>query len=350
MTRLFLRIFLVVFLAFIISSAVVSHILFESITTQLAEILPPDVRSTGQLSAIIPVWTKALMIGTVIVVVTLTGAALTFPFVRRLKRLEVAAARITEGDFSARAQVRSKTIIGSLAKRFNLMADRIQGLLENQKHLVHAVAHELRTPIARVRFGLEMMSAAKNETERNRREHEIVEDLEELDRLIEELVIFSRYDSGASQIKTLETDMTKVVNKQILKFRPIHPDTEIEIVTAPDSTHSAMVDPRLIDKVIQNLLSNGTRYAKNKVTITLRSETDSVTVTVSDDGPGIPPEDRQRVLEPFTRLDTSRNRQSGGFGLGLAIVNKIVTVHGGKVSIGETKSGGAKIETSWPRA
>ncbi len=350
MTRLFLRIFLVLFLTFALLAVILFDVLFDAIHTQFAATVPLFPENPVQLFATLPLWTKLVISGTTLFVIAFTALGLTVQFVWRLRKLEAAAASISKGDFSARAVLKSKTVMGSLGARFNLMADKIQCLLNNQKHLVHAVAHELRTPISRVRFGLEMMSLAKTKAERQRREQDIIEELEELDRLIEELVLFSRYDSGASKTQPVEMDLSVPVKKQMEKFRPLHPDTTIELVADPRTAYNAMADPRLVDKVIQNLLSNATRHAQKKVSINLKSEPDTVILAVSDDGPGIPQEDRQRVLEPFTRLDTSRNRQSGGFGLGLAIVNRILSVHRGKVTIGETNAGGAEIVTSWPRA
>jgi signal transduction histidine kinase len=328
---LFIRILLVLSVAFAVSFAAVSQIFSDKAVPTGSDI--------------------ALAVTVVIVVLVLTGAMLSIKFVARLRKLEVVAKKITDGDLSARAEMKPKTAIGDFAMRFNQMADKIQTLLETQKQLVHAVAHELRTPISRVRFGLEMLLNAESDRERQAREQAIVEDLDELDLLVEDLLVFGRYASpGGSVTNKVEIDLAEPVTKQIEKFRPLSQQLEIALHLEPGNPCNVVADPRLVDKVIGNLLSNATRYAKSVVHVGLSAHEDTVLLTVTDDGPGIPADDRARVLEPFIRLDTSRNRESGGFGLGLAIINNIMAVHGGAVRIGESENGGAKVETVWPAA
>lgn len=281
-------------------------------------------------------------------IVILVGFVLAYPVVRRLKILEVAAARIGEGDLSARAHMASSDAIGSLAARFNWMAERLQSLLEGQRHLLQAVSHELRTPISRIGFQLEILSQATDEEIRAVRVAAIEAELDELAKLVDELLLFSRLDRekpGLDRKPIVVGEVVSQVVNQLTKV-PTHPT--VNIVRNHEQAAIAAVNERYFRRALQNVIGNAIRYADKQVIVTIRRNDTLLSIEVSDDGPGVPEFERRRIFEPFTRLDNSRSRDSGGVGLGLAIVKRIMEGCGGAVEVGEAEIGGAKFILTWP--
>ena len=289
-----------------------------------------------------------LILATIALVVVAFGLALSTPMVRRLRALEAAAVRISEGDLSARTEPgRARDAIASLAHRFNLMADRVQTLIDGHEQLVRAVAHEIRTPLARVRFGLEMMELAEDPAQRARREADVVADLDELEQLVDELLFFSRYGVGARQLNPGRIPVRAALER--LVKRAVVQGSTVEVgVDCADEVH-LVADPRSFNRAMRNLILNGIRYASTRVDVHVTEEEDEVVIEVSDDGPGVPEADRERIFEPFARVDDSRNRDTGGVGLGLAIVRWILEGHGGTVDLEPASGGGARFVTRWPR-
>ncbi len=297
----------------------------------------------------IPGWqTWVLVLLSVTAIVSIAAVLIARPIVRHLRPLEAATARIAAGDLTARTDVYSKDAIGSLARAFNTMAERIQKLLENQRHLVQAVAHELRTPIARMRFGLEMLGGSSPDAGLEDRRASLEADLAELDALAEELLVYSRYDSERARLEKVPLDPAAVVRDRFDAFHPVHPTLAMKLTSNLPSDALVNLDLRSLERVVGNLIGNAARYAQQTIEVRIEQDGGNLCVEVHDDGPGIPSGDRQRLLEPFVRLDDSRSRASGGAGLGLAIVQRILQANGGEVRIDESDLGGARIVTTWP--
>lgn len=296
-----------------------------------------------------PVVTVALAI---LGIVMTAGLLVASPLVRRMRRLERAAERISDGDLSARTEDNGRDAIGSLARRFNRMADRVQQLLEDQRRLMQAVSHELRTPIARIRFGLELLVETPEGDKRQARQEALEADLDELEQLIEELLFYIRVGSRALELKfeaALVVPELRALIDRLVEFRP---QVQASIEAASPDDQETRVDVRHFRRAMGNLMTNALRYAASRVVLSVRKAPDgrSVEIEVSDDGPGIPEPDRERIFEPFTRLDESRNRGSGGVGLGLAITRRIVEAHGGRIHVGRSSLGGASFVVVWPGA
>jgi len=290
------------------------------------------------------------VVGSILGVICLTGFILAFPLVRRLRRLERTAQRLAAGELQARADASSKDAIGSLARRFNAMADRVQQLLESQQHLLQAVSHELRTPSARIRFGLEMLAMAESEEERQQRIQAIDEDLSELDQLVQELLLYIRGGESALDLELEEVEAAEEVRSLVPRLAELRSEISVTVDSEDRGPYAARVDRRFFCRAIQNLLSNAIRHAQQEVAVTLqfRKEDGALQVAVADDGPGIPLSEQERIFEPFARLDQSRDRRSGGAGLGLAIAKRIVQAHGGVISLDPTPDKGARFVTTWP--
>lgn len=289
----------------------------------------------------------SLVLGAILLIILLAGLELALPIVRRLRRLEQAATLISEGEISARAEDTAKDAIGSLARRFNLMAERVQELLESQQQLIQAVAHELRTPLARMRFGLEMLSTAETPEESAGRQAALDEDLTELDELVEELLLYIRAGENALNIELTPVTALAEINMVVERARDLRPEITIQVEAAGQHEREILADPRAFRRAVQNLLANGIKVARERITVELTSGPEELSIALCDDGPGVPPEDRQRIFEPFTRLDQSRNRDSGGSGLGLAIVRRIVEAHAGSIRVEAAEGGGARFITTW---
>ncbi len=268
-------------------------------------------------------------------------------FWKRLDRISIAANAFGEGDFSARVTVHPFSSLASLARVFNGMANRIEELISSHKDLVNAVSHELRTPISRIRFGLENLKHA-DEKRRQSQMLGIQQDIDELEDLVSELLMFARFDGTTNHISMQKVSLVpwikEFLNVENANFPvPVHFKDQ-----GLDDTFTATCDPRLLERALHNLLQNGTRFANSKIILKLSERNGKVELLVEDDGPGIPEEERQRIFDPFVRLESSRNRQYGGYGLGLSIVSQILRCHNGEVTAGSSDMGGAAFLLSWP--
>lgn len=295
-----------------------------------------------------------LMAVMVVIALGMVGFAvylLVKPLENRLSNLEKAVLRIRGGDLNARAPVEGSDAIGQLAGTLNGMTEHIQRLLNSQKELTRAVSHELRTPVARIRFGLEMLMDAENDEQRLRNVELIDLDIEQLDKLIDEILTYSKLEEGTPVLDFVMIDLDALMHRVELESRALSGDKVVVYVPPdlPEERCFAEGEERYIHRVVQNLVGNALRYAQGRVEITFSAMGDVFRIDVHDDGPGIPELDRKRVFQPFTRLDDSRTRASGGYGLGLSIVNRIAYWHGGRVRVGESELGGAKFSFLWPR-
>ena len=290
-----------------------------------------------------------LVLFAVIAVLVLTTLVLTVPIVRRVRSLGRAAQRISEGELEARATVCSKDAIGDLARRFNVMADRVQALLENQRELLQAVSHELRTPTARIRFGLEMLASAKEDEDRQKRIDAIDEDLVELDQLVEELLLYIRSGDNGRELQLQPLAAKPTLRDLADRVSGLRPEITFDFTACEDLT--VVADEKLFRRAMQNLLTNALRHAESTVALQVEQASEqSVRISVCDDGAGVPPEQRDRIFEPFIRTDDSRSRDEGGTGLGLAIVKKILAHHKGTVTVTDADLGGACFVTTWTKS
>ncbi|MCK9521921.1 MAG: ATP-binding protein [Proteobacteria bacterium] len=289
----------------------------------------------------------AQQLSAVIIIVVLTALLLFFPIYRRLRTLENAAVRIAEGDLNARAEVRSRDAIGSLATAFNNTVSRLQELLETQRHLILAVAHELRTPIARIQFGIEMMHQTDSPDTIRERRVAIEADLDELNNMVKELLLYSRYDCGKGILAPIHINPLQIAQEQFTRLSILYPDLQMNVASTLDDDAHVVLDHTSFYWVLRNLTENAARYANHKVEVHLHMQDNALTCAVHDDGPGIPAADAERILEPFVRLDDSRSRASGGVGLGLAIVATILQRNAGTIDISTSPLGGAAITTTW---
>jgi two-component system sensor histidine kinase RstB len=272
---------------------------------------------------------------------------------RRLQALEDAAALIASGRLEARAPTQGVDSVGRLAATFNAMAEQLQRLLNVQREMVRAVSHELRTPVARLRFGLEMIGDAHSDEARRKYMEGMDGDIQELDKLVDEMLVYARLEQGSPELNYQVVDLRCLLDQVIEELAPLRAHIRVErgqCHDAPDGGALVEAEPRYLHRALQNLLSNAMRHAESRVRLTYRIGHKRCRIDVEDDGPGVPEEAWERVFTPFLRLDDSRTRASGGHGLGLSIVRRIIYWHAGRAHVGRSASlGGAQFSLVWPR-
>ncbi|WP_199968103.1 sensor histidine kinase BfmS [Acinetobacter calcoaceticus] len=274
---------------------------------------------------------------------------LILPLERKIRQVRYALNRMKSGDLSLRVPIEGSDEMANLASSYNNMSDHIQRLIEAQRELMRAVSHELRTPVARIRFGTEMLA---EEDDYNHRMHQvdmIDKDIEALNTLIDEIMTYAKLEQGTPSLDFAEIILFDVLDQVAVETEALKTQKEIELV-APPLYVKVDAERRYLHRVVQNLVGNAVRYCDNKVRITGGIHSDGMAfVCVEDDGAGIPEQDRQRVFEAFARLDDSRTRASGGYGLGLSIVSRIAYWFGGEIKVDESPTlGGARFIMTWP--
>ena len=283
-------------------------------------------------------------LGLVLLPAALAIAFLIRPIVLQLRRVENAAKAIASGDLNARVGGAHMQAAKPLADAFNRMADRTQLLVKSQRELLQAVSHELRTPLARIRFAADLLETAKSDEERRERLNAVDDATQQLDDLVGELLTYVRAESEAAEIEAEAISVREMLAETIDTLAPLYPDIEFQQMVHGGDMTVESARPALM-RAISNLTRNATGFADSQVTLSADQVDDAVRIIVDDDGPGIPEDKRDRVFEPFVRLDES-NR--GGSGLGLALVQRIVSSQQGVVRVGSSPQGGARFEILLP--
>ncbi|OYU30403.1 MAG: two-component sensor histidine kinase [Comamonadaceae bacterium PBBC2] len=270
-----------------------------------------------------------------------------YPVVRRLTQrlegLQRGVQRWGEGDLSARVPVQGDDEVADLSQRFNQAAERIEGLMASQKSLLANASHELRSPMARIRMGLELMEVSSEAALHQRTRQEILRNMAELDQLIDEILLASRLDAKEADMGTVEAvDLVGLCAEECARVGAL--------LDVPEGMHTLEVQgvAKLLRRMVRNLLENARRYGAltvegEGIALSLRSENQQVLLTVCDNGPGVPSEYRERIFEPFFRLPGASERV-GGVGLGLALVKSIVERHHGVVRCTAREGCGACFE------
>lgn len=236
------------------------------------------------------------------------------------------------------------TELAGLATNLDNMSARLSGLIQSQKELIAALSHEMRTPLARIRFALAVMGN-KGDAELQQQLDALNDDVQEIDELISSMLNYARLDHPDLRMHWQQVPVDAWLQKTVEKCS--QPGTDI-LISKSDSIDQAWMDPRLMELAVSNLLVNACRYAGGEVRCTASGQDGQYTISIEDNGEGIPEAERDTVFKAFTRIDDSRNRETGGYGLGLAIVARIIELHGGNVLV-ETSAdlGGARFVLRW---
>lgn len=297
-----------------------------------------------------PIVTVGTFVATILVVAAIFAGFLmiwVWPTWRDLETLKAAAQRMGAGDLRARANVSRRSNVRELAGRFNRMSERIGDLVERQRELTNAVSHELRTPIARLTFALDLLEREHDADARATLVGDMRDDLRELDELVAELLAYARLERSDEQQPPETVDAARWLGDALAAVALEAAAARVTCRVAAGVPATVTLHPRLMTRALVNLLRNAIRHATSTIEVTLARDAHGDALIVDDDGPGIAPAHRTRVFEPFTRLDESRDRATGGFGLGLAIVARIAQRHGGSVEISDAPLRGARIVIRW---
>ncbi len=305
------------------------------------------VRYDIEESPIIPA--KSLILGAITSLLIMLAMALilVLPIIIRIHRYEHICEEVARGNYKARCDEKRNDMLGMLAHHIDEMTSANASHMEQQKSLLQAVAHEMRTPLSRIRFALELLDIPEDDKERQERLESIDEDLTEVDSLIKELSYFNYVDSGNGRQHFDENDVRQMIDQTLKRSAPTVSTIEVS-VDGLDKDYMITVDATAFRRAIGNLLGNAQRYAKSKIVVCVRAIPDYLEVAIEDDGPGIPVESRKVVLLPFASIDKARNKAHSGFGLGLAIVDRIMKVHDGMLLIEDSAIGGCRMVTRWP--
>ena len=315
-------------------------------------------------------------------VVGLAVALGAYPVIRRLtlrlEALQRGVERWGAGDLSARVNADGRDEVAFLAGRFNHAAERIETLMNSHKSLLANASHELRSPLARIRMGLELLaptvvipqtgrhagtvvpapgSPSPGSPEIGRLQaakDEIARSINELDQLIDEILLASRLDARQADAEPFEAlDLTGLAAEECARLN-VDLSAELQAnMGLPTSGHSLTVrgSPRLLRRLLRNLLENARRYGSGEVSLELTQLQAGIrqlaVITVHDRGPGVPASQRERIFEPFFRLPGASERE-GGVGLGLALVKSITERHGGTVRCEGRTGGGASFVVELP--
>lgn len=262
-----------------------------------------------------------------------------WPVARDIRFLQQGLQRFGQ-DKNAQLQLPAHSFIAPIADSFQQMSYQIRSLLELQKEMTHAVSHELRTPVARLKFALEMATQLP-ESERLL----LLQDVRELQQLVDEMLEYARLESSQVSVKKQQVDLIELIGNLHEKLSVL-PGANISLILPEQAV--LYCDGHYLERALQNVLINARRYANQYISLTLSRQSKYWSIVVEDDGPGIPADMREQVLQPFCRIEPSRNRQAGGFGLGLAIVQRIMQWHQGSIVIGESDRGGARLTLLFP--
>lgn len=263
------------------------------------------------------------------------------PHWQDMLKLESAAQHFGEGHLTERIHFDSGSSFDRLGIAFNQMADNINALIASKKQLIDGIAHELRTPLVRLRYRLEMsenLTSAESQA--------LNRDIGQLEALIEELLTYARLDRPQTELHLSTPDLPVWLQTHIDDVQSVNPQRKLLTAITPGAYGA--LDMRLMERVLDNLMNNAMRYSESTLRIGLDLQGSQSILCVEDDGPGIEPDEREKVFEPFVRLDPSRDRATGGCGLGLAIVRSIAQAMGGTVRCEASELGGARFVFSWP--
>ncbi len=262
---------------------------------------------------------------------------------RQVKQLVSAHVAYGKGQFSCRANTQLSEPYAVLANTFNQMASRIESLLTEQRTLVHGVSHDLKTPIARLRFLLDMSRECGSVEQYQTQLQEMDIDLDELYQLVDEWLFYAQINSTPFSIETQKTALVPLIKQSLKRLAPLY-----RHITYESSLQAcdAFVDAHLFMRALDNLLLNAFKFAETKIAISLTETEQGIMLVIDDDGAGIADDLQQDILLPFVKLDKSRN--SHGFGLGLAIVKSIADKHHAKVAVANSPLGGASFSLLFP--
>jgi len=263
-----------------------------------------------------------------------------YPLLKRLVNLRKVAKAFGEGELEQRIDVGSVSYIRDLELEFNHMAQRIEGLVSDVKLLSNAVSHDLRTPLARIRFGIDTLQEEDDPKLRQVFQDKISDNVDEMSRLVETLLNYARLDQAMINIDKTRIDFSTLLTRSIAHKE----DSAINLsVCMPERPIYMLGDSNYLMILVANLLQNAQQYCQKNINVSLQEKGEYIVLIVADDGQGISTELRDKIVQPFIRGEnivrgenlsvSAKNLPIKGYGMGLAIVQRIVDWHHGKLEI-----------------
>ncbi|WP_196159164.1 ATP-binding protein [Reinekea sp. G2M2-21] len=260
------------------------------------------------------------------------------PLVRSLRGLRRNALAYGKGDFSARLAPSRFTYIDDIEHTFNRMAEQIETLIQDNRLISSAVSHDLRTPLARLRFGIDILSETENPEERQKYQEHLSNDIDEMQSLVEALLNYARLEQSLVTVQKEPVDVLNI----LVNFRDSHPLGVVTIDAAPNTNTTIAGQPTYLKMLLHNILNNALHYGNSKILVQVSRTKEHLDIHIHDDGPGIAEQHRSTLFKPFVRGETQNSPQ--GFGMGLAIAERIAYWHNGTISIAQSsKLGGAEF-------
>ncbi|MBV2193681.1 MAG: two-component sensor histidine kinase [Azonexus sp.] len=270
------------------------------------------------------------------------------PVWRDLEALRQTARDLGDGHFEARSPAARTQLFAPLSDTMNSMAERIRQLLATHRELSCGISHELRTPIARMRFALEMLTETDESEERERLWAMMEADLDELDQLIDTSLTYARFEREAPEPHFSSVKFAEWLADEVDSVRLLGRQLEVTVDTSQLPENLCVdLDRKAMPYALRNLLRNAFKYATKHISVSAELIGEDIRINVDDDGIGIPPAEREHIFSAFTRLDRSRDRSTGGYGLGLAIARRVLELHGGTATADASPLGGARFTLSW---
>jgi len=297
------------------------HFIVPSHNNVLIFTIPPTVNesSQGMLQLVL---TSVFYLSILMVVLIWL-----YPLIKQLRQLRQSTKAFGEGELQQRVSTKSTSYIHDIETEFNRMAKRIETLISDNKLLTDAVSHDLRTPLARLRFGIEFLQETQDPQKREKYENRLSRDIDEMERLVNVLLNYARIEQTMIAVEQQTVDLNILVSQCVASAS----DSEKNLQWQPEGSAMINGDVNYLSMLINNLLGNSLQYANSSIKLNIEQYDSTLQFIISDDGPGIPLEKRDELLKPFIRGEQAHT--SPGYGMGLAIVSRIVQLHDATLTI-----------------
>lgn len=264
-----------------------------------------------------------------------------------MEEFTAAAKEISKGNFSKRVKAKGSGEIAAMANALNYMCEELSQLEEKRRKFVSDASHELKTPMTGIKLICDSLISVENPDPEMVREFmkDMSDEVDRLTRIVERLLVLTKLDAGGAKVKMEKSDIRLLAGHIVKKLAPIAAERNI---TINEDYHEELFAPVHMDydrlyEAVYNVLDNAVKYSPpdSVVAVDISEKDEWVLIKISDSGPGIPEEARDRIFERFYRLDDSRARETGGTGLGLSIAKEAVVLHGGSITVSDNENGGS---------
>jgi len=273
-----------------------------------------------------------------------------FPLTRRLYLLTQTAAKIGDGNLGARLTGGRFSYIRPLEKSFNRMATQIETLVADNKILARSLSHDMRTPLACLRFGVEAALDAKQVEKKDMYINRMDAEISRMEEMTSAFLEYAALERKGLHISKIEVDFGELLSKLVNDFSSLAEQYNVRVQLEEQDVAKILVDPHWCYLAMQNILVNALRFAETRVVINCKMTDKWVSISIDDDGPGLADTDVDKIFRPFVKLDTDSNREEGHFGLGLATTVKVMEWHKGEIRArASTILSGLSCQLRFPR-